>query len=162
MPPQCISDPMRFARLDHRYRRIGDDVGAIEDLFADLFLDAHENARQWPPTRITLDLDATDDPIHGHQEVRFFDGYYHGYCYLPHPHLRGRCRAVWVVASRSGALWEATDRDEDARAFFTDPWRGKANVTMRLVDTEQDRFPDMENPMCVDAPRRTARRRHPA
>ena len=30
-----------------------------------------------------LDLDATDDPIHGHQLVRFFHGYYDGYCYLP-------------------------------------------------------------------------------
>jgi hypothetical protein len=30
-----------------------------------------------------LDLDATDDPLHGHQESRFFHGYYDGYCYLP-------------------------------------------------------------------------------
>jgi Transposase DDE domain group 1 len=30
-----------------------------------------------------LDLDATDDPIHGAQEGRFFHGYYGGYCYLP-------------------------------------------------------------------------------
>ena len=36
-----------------------------------------------PPARITLDLDATDDPIHGHQEGRFFHGYYDCYCYLP-------------------------------------------------------------------------------
>ena len=36
-----------------------------------------------PPERIVLDLDATDDPLHGHQEGRFFHGYYDGYCYLP-------------------------------------------------------------------------------
>jgi Transposase DDE domain group 1 len=30
-----------------------------------------------------LDLDATDDPLHGHQEGRFFHGYYDCYCYLP-------------------------------------------------------------------------------
>ena len=30
-----------------------------------------------------LDLDATDDPLHGTQEGRFFHGYYNGYCYLP-------------------------------------------------------------------------------
>jgi len=30
-----------------------------------------------------LDLDATDDPIHGHQLGRFFHGYYDNYCYLP-------------------------------------------------------------------------------
>jgi hypothetical protein len=54
-------------------------MDAIEALFVDLFLDAHARA----PTQITLDLDATDDPLHGHQEGRFFHGYYDGYCYLP-------------------------------------------------------------------------------
>jgi hypothetical protein len=34
------------------------------------------------PARSILDLDATDDPIHGNQEGRFFHGYYDGYCYL--------------------------------------------------------------------------------
>jgi hypothetical protein len=63
----------------HRYHRIGHDPAAVEDLFVDLFLDAYEK----PPARITLDLDATDDPIHGSQEGRFFHGYYDGYCYLP-------------------------------------------------------------------------------
>jgi hypothetical protein len=63
----------------HRYRRIGHDPRAIEDLFVDLFLEAHDKA----PARITLDLDATDDPIHGHQEGRFFHGYYDCHCYLP-------------------------------------------------------------------------------
>jgi hypothetical protein len=45
----------------------------------DHFLEAHESA----PLQIILDLDATDDPIHGHQEGRFFHGYYDCYCYLP-------------------------------------------------------------------------------
>ena len=49
-------------------------------LFVDLFLDAFRASR---PREIILDLDATDDPIHGHQEGRFFHGYYDGYCYLP-------------------------------------------------------------------------------
>lgn len=62
-----------------RYHRISHDTNAIEALFIDLFLDAHRR----PPTQITLDLDATDDPVHGHQEGRFFHGYYDGYCYLP-------------------------------------------------------------------------------
>ena len=62
-----------------RYHKIGHDGGAIERLLVDLFLDAHER----PPKRIVLDLDATDDPIHGHQEGRFFHGYYDCYCYLP-------------------------------------------------------------------------------
>ncbi len=63
----------------HRYRRIGHDAGAIEALFVDLFLDAHERA----PERLVLDLDATDAPLHGRQEGRFFHGYYDCYCYLP-------------------------------------------------------------------------------
>ncbi len=73
-------------RLEHapvgaptRYHRIGHDTDAIESLFVDLFLEAHDT----PPSRIILDLDATDDPLHGHQEGRFFHGYYNCYCYLP-------------------------------------------------------------------------------
>jgi Transposase DDE domain group 1 len=62
-----------------RYARIAADSAAIEALFVDLFLDAHAKA----PAQITLDLDATDDPLHGQQEGRFFHGYYDGYCYLP-------------------------------------------------------------------------------
>jgi len=64
---------------DHRYRRIAHDPGAIERLFVELFLDAHATS----PKEIVLDLDATDDPIHGRQEGRFFHGYYDCYCYLP-------------------------------------------------------------------------------
>jgi DNA-directed RNA polymerase subunit K/omega len=72
-------------RLEHgtaavsRYHRIAHDPAAIEALFVDLFLDAHAK----PPKAITLDLDATDDPLHGHQEGRFFHAYYDCWCYLP-------------------------------------------------------------------------------
>ena len=62
-----------------RYAKIATDTAAIEALFVDLFLDAHLK----PPAQITLDLDATDDPLHGNQEGRFFHGYYDCYCYLP-------------------------------------------------------------------------------
>jgi hypothetical protein len=62
-----------------RYHKIAADPDALERLFVDLFLDAHDRA----PAQITLDLDATDDPLHGHQEGRFFHGYYDCYCYLP-------------------------------------------------------------------------------
>lgn len=62
-----------------RYHKIQPDAAAIERLFVELFLDAHASA----PEEIILDLDATDDPLHGHQEGRFFHGYYDGYCYLP-------------------------------------------------------------------------------
>jgi hypothetical protein len=62
-----------------RYRKIGHDPAAIERLLVDVFLEAHAAA----PEEIVLDLDATDDPVHGEQEGRFFHGYYGGYCYLP-------------------------------------------------------------------------------
>ena len=62
-----------------RYHKVSYDAAAVEALFVDLFLDAHAA----PPPQITLDLDATDDPLHGHQEERFFHGYYDNYCYLP-------------------------------------------------------------------------------
>jgi len=61
------------------YHKIGHDPAAIEGAFVDLFIDAHTSA----PKQIILDLDATDDPLHGHQEGRFFHGYYDCYCYLP-------------------------------------------------------------------------------
>jgi hypothetical protein len=62
-----------------RYHKISYDAAQIEAVFVDVFLDAHSA----PPPQITLDLDATDDPLHGHQEGRFFHGYYDNYCYLP-------------------------------------------------------------------------------
>ncbi len=73
-------------RLEHapagapgRYHKIGHDAASIEALFVALFVEAHTA----PPQRLVLDLDATDDPLHGHQEGRFFHGYYDCYCYLP-------------------------------------------------------------------------------
>jgi hypothetical protein len=62
-----------------RYHKVSHDPASIESLFVDLFLDAHRKA----PKQIILDLDATDDPLHGNQEGRFFHGYYDCYCYLP-------------------------------------------------------------------------------
>lgn len=64
---------------ESRYRKIRYDGEAIERFFVDAYLDAHQRA----PKEIVLDLDATDDPIHGTQEGRFFHGYYGNYCYLP-------------------------------------------------------------------------------
>lgn len=61
------------------YHKIHPDEAAIADLLVTLFLEAHAA----PPEQIVLDLDATDDPLHGRQEGRFFHGYYDGYCYLP-------------------------------------------------------------------------------
>lgn len=66
-------------RSGSRYHKIVHNPAAFESLFVDCFIEAHDQA----PEEIILDLDATDDPLHGQQEGRFFHGYYGGYCYLP-------------------------------------------------------------------------------
>ena len=71
---------LELSRLEPtRYHKISHNPIAIKRLLVDLFLEAHERA----PSEIILDLDATDDPVHGEQEGRFFHGYYDCYCYLP-------------------------------------------------------------------------------
>jgi len=85
--PAALAGKSTLNRLEHapaesgwtRYLKIGHDGAAIETLLVELFLEAHAK----PPREIMLDLDATDDPLHGHQEGRFFHGYYDCYCYLP-------------------------------------------------------------------------------
>jgi len=67
------------AHAKTRYKKIVYTGEAMDRLLTDLFLEAHDQ----PPARVVLDLDATDDPIHGKQEGRFFHGYYREYCYLP-------------------------------------------------------------------------------
>jgi Transposase DDE domain group 1 len=62
-----------------RYHKISHDPAAIEALLVDLFLQSQAKA----PAQIILDLDATDDPLHGRQEGRFFHGYYDCHCVRP-------------------------------------------------------------------------------
>lgn len=62
-----------------RYRRIVLHEELADQVLLDLFVQAFPTA----PKQITLDLDATDDPVHGKQEGRFFHGFYGCYCYLP-------------------------------------------------------------------------------
>jgi len=87
-PARQLASPSTLNRLeltpadataDARYRKVVYDAQSIEHFFVDAFLDAHRRA----PREVVLDLDATDDPIHGTQEGRFFHGYYGNYCYLP-------------------------------------------------------------------------------
>jgi Transposase DDE domain group 1 len=89
------------------YKKIHYDAESIDELLVSLFLEAHEEA----PQEIVIDLDATDLPVHGHQERRFFHGFYNHYCYLPlyilsGDHLLGvRLRPANIDAS-AGALEE--------------------------------------------------------
>ena len=62
-----------------RYHKIRYAPEALDALLVDIFLEAHREV----PAVIVLDLDATDLPLHGEQEARFFHGYYGHYCYLP-------------------------------------------------------------------------------
>ena len=62
-----------------RYKKIRWDSEAIDRLLVEVFVEA----QQHEPAEIILDIDATDTPLHGQQEGRFFHGYYGHYCYLP-------------------------------------------------------------------------------
>src|SRR5467141_3433057 len=64
---------------EQRYHKITYSQDAIDQLLVDVFLESQERA----PAQIILDLDATDMPLYGNQEGRFFHGYYGHYCYLP-------------------------------------------------------------------------------
>ena len=67
------------ASAQSRYKKIASNTAGMDELLVSTLLEAHDEA----PARIWLDLDATDDPLHGNQEGRFFHGYYRHYCYLP-------------------------------------------------------------------------------
>src|SRR6266478_5732530 len=105
---------LKLSRLKPtRYHRISHNPVAIKRLLVDLFLEAHKRA----PAEIILDLDATDDPLHGDQEGRFFHGYYDCYCYLP--------------SIRAFTLWGITPAEEaDIHAGLT---AGLENGTLRPV-----------------------------
>lgn len=72
--PETVSN-----RAESRYHRIGHDPEAIEKLFVEIFLESYSK----PPREIVLDLDVTDDQVHGGQEQAFFNTYYGGFCYAP-------------------------------------------------------------------------------
>jgi hypothetical protein len=70
--------PVR-ANNKSRYKKITVSRHAVDAFLIEVFLESYSQ----PPSEIVLDLDATDDPLHGHQAGRFFHGYYNNYCYLP-------------------------------------------------------------------------------
>ena len=103
-----------------RYHKVSHDPAAIERLFVDVFLEAHRRA----PEQIILDLDATDDPLHGHQEGRFFHGYYDCYCYLP----------LYVFCGRHLLVAKLRRSNIDASA-------GAAEEIARIVAQIRQRWP---------------------
>ena len=103
-----------------RYHKISHNPIAIRTLLVDLFLEAHAR----PPRQIILDLDATDDPLHGEQEGRFFHGYYDCYCYLP----------LYVFCGRHLLVAKLRRADLDAAA-------GAVEEIARIVAQVRRRWP---------------------
>ena len=103
-----------------RYHKISHNPVAIKKLPVELFLEAHKRA----PQQIILDLDATDDPLHGQQEGRFFRGYYDCYCYLP----------LYVFCGRHLLVAKLRRADMDAAA-------GAVEEVARIVAQIRARWP---------------------
>jgi hypothetical protein len=103
-----------------RYKKISHDPAAIEALFVDLFLEAHGAA----PDEIVIDLDATDDPVHGDQEGRYFNAYYDAYCYLP----------LYIFCGRHLLAAKLRTADQDAAA-------GSVEEMTRIVGQIRARWP---------------------
>jgi len=104
------------------YHKISYQASAIEALLVTLFVEAHHR----PPAQIVLDLDATDDPLHGHQEGRFFHGYYDCYCYLP----------LYVFCGRHLLAAKLRRSNIDAAA-------GAVDEVTRIVAQVRDHWPEV-------------------
>jgi hypothetical protein len=112
------------ATASARYKKIVYQQEAIERQYVDCYLEAHAAE---PPERVVLDLDATDDPLHGHQEGRFFHGYYGGYCYLPLYIFCGE----WLLAAK-------------LQPANVDPAAGAVEELERIVGQIRERWPAVE------------------
>ncbi|MEO7794077.1 MAG: IS1380 family transposase, partial [Thermoanaerobaculia bacterium] len=106
-----------------RYKRIEAQPEAIEDLLIDLFVESQPRSSK----RFILDLDATDDPVHGEQEGRFYHGYYGHYCFLP-----------LYIACGDSILWA------ELRPSNIDAWKGSVEALTRIVARIRKRFPRVE------------------
>lgn len=110
------------ADASSRYKKIVANPKAMDDLLVDLFLESYPS----PPAEIILDVDATDDPVHGNQEGRFFHGYYRHYCYLP----------LYIFAGEHLLCARLRTADQDGAA-------GTEQEISRLVARIRTRWPDV-------------------
>ncbi len=104
-----------------RYHKIGVDEQAFSKLFTRWYIGAHHSD---PPREVILDLDATDDPLHGCQENRFFHGYYYRYCYLP----------LYIFAG-DHLLWA------QLRASNIDASHGSVDAVAQIVEQMRSAWP---------------------
>lgn len=102
----------------HRYKKVVYHPERIEELLVDVFLDSFQKA----PKEIILDFDATDDPIHGTQEGRFFHGYYANYCYLP---LYVTCGDHLLAAKLRASDCDGADGSAELLAFLVERIRAR-------------------------------------
>lgn len=113
----------RGANADSRYKKIVAGAGQIESVFVDVFLQLHRR----PPKRIVLDLDATDDPVHGNQWGKFFHGYYKSYCFLP----------LYIFCGEHLLVAKLRPADIDASA-------GSVKQLARIVAQIRQQWPDVQ------------------
>lgn len=118
---ETLASPSTLCRLEHRSNR--DTMAAIHQILFDQFVKAHDKA----PKRLILDFDATDTPLHGEQEERFFHGYYDHYCYLPLYVFCGRHLLVSYL-----------------RPSNIDPARHTWAILARLVKALREHWPKVE------------------
>lgn len=74
---ESMASKSTLCRLENRADRVS--MWCMAETLVDCFIESFQK----PPGELVLDFDATDDPVHGDQEGRFFHGYYDGYCFLP-------------------------------------------------------------------------------
>jgi Transposase DDE domain group 1 len=106
-----------------RYKKIHCRQEALDELLMAVFVEAHQK----PPESIVLDLDVTDLPLHGHQEGRFFHGYYDEYCYLP----------LYIFAGEHLLCARLRTADQDAAA-------GCTQEVKRIVGQIRQAWPEVE------------------
>jgi len=111
-----------------RYDKISYSSEKIDHLLVDLFLESHATR----PRRIVLDLDSTDIPLHGHQERRFFHGYYNSYCYLP----------LYIFAGDQLLCARLRPADQDGAA-------GAVAEVERIVSQIRQRWPRNPTPSTI-------------
>ena len=72
-----LASPSTISRMENRIDK--KTCFKLHEILVETFLDSYDEA----PEEIVLDIDSTDDRVHGQQEKRFFNGYYRCYCFLP-------------------------------------------------------------------------------
>jgi hypothetical protein len=129
-PEETLAGKSTLNRLElttngrDRYKKVVVDEEAVERFFVRMYLGSRRRA----PRRIVLDLDATDDPLHGKQEGRFFHGFHGCYCYLP----------LYIFSDDGYPLWA------QLRSSNIDAAAGSVEAVEQIVDEIRQRWPKVK------------------